>query len=275
MRTIKYTPAGSRLLRPAGSRLLRPAGSRLLRPAGSRLLRPAGSRLLRPAGSRLLRPAGSRLLRPAGVQMWVAPTPRSNTLSAALLYLGASENNNLQSFPYTNRPLVWQDDRNPNDFHWCTWRAQSSELFTLFKAPSGHCCAYSHTLNQTFFVSHAGLLGRDCMSGTAVLAQYVEDHIPNYSDTLPRMLVFDILYLPDASGGNLVDSTSAEERYDLLRTDLTPTFTHWNGIGLTLQWAGEYRSCKNAIRTGAMQCPHEIAGILLLHHSTPWSLTLV
>jgi hypothetical protein len=190
------------------------------------------------------------------------------TLVNALIHLCANEFHMTHQFPYLNTPLRFNHHTDITK-DWSTWKPKNAEFFTIFKHASGQCCIYSHTLSKTFFSSNLGLMGSKCHPGTAILAQYVEDSHA-WDNKMPAVLVFDMLAMTNRLGDNLLHSEPANIRYTVLRTDESGFFHA--GSPLTLQWAGEYHSCKQAIHAGTICCPHEIEGILIMNNRDPWSI---
>jgi hypothetical protein len=208
------------------------------------------------------------------METWHLPVgnARQDILVNALVHMCGSELNMLQPFPHLEQPLHWLDHKyTPRKM--CTWKATDSEIFTIFKHTEHQCCLYSHTLAKTFISSNPGLMGQICEPGTALLAQYVEDS-KTWNDKKPTILVFDILRINDSHGNNLIEFKTAEKRYNILRSDSWGLFNPATANGLSLQWVGEYESCKHAITTNAMPCPHEIEGLLMLSDDNPWNLAL-
>jgi hypothetical protein len=204
--------------------------------------------------------------------MFIVPRMTNSMLDKALLFMGACEYNMPYKHTEESQDLVCNiNDKDAEDTRWCTWKAKDSEFFTIFKTTSMHTAYYSHTLKRSFFASNNTLIPNNCGPGTVVLGQYVEDTGPN-GEAIPRILVFDMLRCNNQDGVNSLLGVPPMERYMLLRDKIG---TEGGDDQISIQWAGEYRSCKSAIRSGSMNCPHPISGMVVMDESDPCKIQIV
>jgi hypothetical protein len=204
--------------------------------------------------------------------MFIVPGSTNSMLEKALMFMGSCEYNIPCTYTEESQDLVCNiKNEDAGNTYWCTWKAKDSEFFTLFKTTSMHTVFYSHTLKKCFFANNNTLIPNNCAPGTVVLGQYVEDNGPN-GEAIPRILVFDMLRCNNQAGPQSLRGVSPMDRYMLLRDTIG---TECGEDQISVQWAGEYRSCKSAICSGSMNCPHSISGIIVMDELDPCKIQII